>query len=145
MREWIEEIVENGSKEDMEELTDILIKSVKKLEKYDPECYTKMKMKIYKLAYGTDFTEEIGKDIVSKMKPYGEHWNLAQTSEVKNQYGLSDIDEVDFYIVMNMTYNDYHDMFGENLEMYVKFTKLFIQDEDVVDKVFKYVVNIILQ
>jgi hypothetical protein len=139
MREWIDEIVENGKPEDMEELSEILIKVMHKLKKYDDKCYNKYRMKIYKMAYGTEFTEELAEEIVLNMKPTGEHWDIDQTTSVKTQYGITEINDTDFYVVMNMAYNDYHDIFMDNIDMYVKFTKDFILDEDAKeDKVFKY-------
>lgn len=138
MREWIEEIIESGKPEEMEELEEILIKSLHKLKSYDIECYNKLKMKIYVMANGYELTEELAEDIVSNMKPYGEKWDIEQTTAVKEQYGLADISDEDFYYVLNMAYNDYHDLFQESLDMYVKFTKMFITDEDAVKgKVFK--------
>lgn len=51
---------------------------------------------------------------------------------------------VDFWTVMNMAYNDYHAMFGEDLNSYINFTKLFITDEDSGEnKVFRYFTEII--
>jgi hypothetical protein len=64
---------------------------------------------------------------------------MEDTTGVKNQYGLSNINEIDFYVVMNSAYNDYHEMFDEDLEQYVKYTKLFIEDKDAKKgKVFTY-------
>jgi hypothetical protein len=40
---------------------------------------------------------------------------------------------------MNSAYNDYHDLFAENVDYYVKYTNNFIKDEDAVDdKVYYY-------
>ena len=89
--------------------------------------------------------DEMSKDIVLEMKPYGEHWNKETTTEVKNQYGLKDISDNDFYVVMNSRYNDSKNTIekfvpeDEQLEMYVNLSKDFIMDEDGKKyKVFKY-------
>jgi hypothetical protein len=40
---------------------------------------------------------------------------------------------------MNSAYNDYNDIFKDNIEMYARYSKDFIQDEDAVeDKVYYY-------
>ena len=44
---------------------------------------------------------------------------------------------------MNSAYNDFYDLFGEELENYVRYSKMFIKDDDAKeDKVFLYFVNI---
>ena len=49
------------------------------------------------------------------------------------------IRDIDFWIVLNSAFNDYRDLFEDNLEMYVKYAKDFIMDEDAKsNKVFKY-------
>lgn len=139
IEDMINRIVENGKNEDMEELSEILDTTINKLKTYDEKCYDKMYMKLYKMAYGEVLTEEMAHNIVSSMRPYGEHWTISDTTGVKNQYSLNDISDIDFYVVMNSAYNDYHDLFAENLDYYVKYTKDFIKDEDAKEnKVFKY-------
>ena len=45
----------------------------------------------------------------------------------------------EFNVVMNMAYSDYSEVFGDNLDMYAKFSKAFIKDEDAKEgKVFTY-------
>lgn len=40
---------------------------------------------------------------------------------------------------MNMAYNDYKDIFGDKVDLYAKFSKDFILDDDAVDgKVYYY-------
>lgn len=56
---------------------------------------------------------------------------------------MQDINPIDFYIVMNSAYNDYKELFRDNLEMYVVYSQLFIEDEDAKkDKVFLYFTKI---
>ena len=44
---------------------------------------------------------------------------------------------------MNMAYNNYHDMFEEDLDKYVEYSKLFIHDEDAAEgKVYTYFMKI---
>lgn len=139
IKDYIDKIVKNGNQEDMEYLSDILEELMYKLKKYDSDCFHHYKMKLYVMANGEVLNEELAKDIVHDMRPDGEHWNMNQTTQVKNQYGITDISDVDFYIVMNMAYNDYKSLFGEDVNLYVKYTKAFIHDEDAkTNKVFKY-------
>jgi hypothetical protein len=47
------------------------------------------------------------------------------------------------YRVINSAYNDFRDLFGDDIEKYIKYTMNFIQDEDAKpDKVFIYYTEI---
>ena len=60
----------------------------------------------------------------------------------QKQYGYEEIDDVEFYAVMNMAWNDYKDLFKDDLEMYAKFSKAFISDIDAKkDKVYDSIVK----
>ena len=139
IREYIDKIGENKKPEDMEKLGDMLADIIYSMKESHPEIYEKYKMCLYVMAYGEILTEEMAENIVRKMKPVGEHWSMEQTNAVKTQYNLASISSVDFYTVMNMAYNDYKDVFGDDLDMYVKYSRAFIQDEDArKGKVFLY-------
>lgn len=143
IRKYIDKIGEKKSPEDMQELGDMLADIIYMTKESHPEIYEKYKMKLYVMAYGKVLTEDMAKDIVHNMKPSGEHWSIDQTNEVKKQYGLNNISDVDFYAVMNMAWNDYKDVFGDDLETYVKYSKAFIEDEDAKKgKVFIYFTKI---
>ena len=143
VRKYIEKIGENKKVEDMQELGDMLADIIYMTKESHPELYEKYKMKLYEMAYGKVLTEDMAEDIVHNMKPDGEHWTIEDTNSVKTQYGLSNISSIDFYTVMNMAWNDYNNIFGDDLEMYVKYTKAFILDEDAKkDKVYLYFTNI---
>lgn len=139
----IQKIIDNGSIEDMHKLSDILEDSLEMLEKYDPEYYKKYEMDLYKMAYGSVLNEKMAQEIVSKMRPYRMRWTIEETQEVQNQFGLEDISPIDFFVVMNQAYNDYKDLFNEDIEMYARYTNDFINDEDAKrDKVFIYFMEI---
>lgn len=143
IRKYIDKIGENKKPEDMQELGDMLAELIYMTKESHPDIYEKYKMKLYVMAYGKVLTKDMAEDIVHKMKPAGEHWNIETTNSVKAQYGLNNISDVDFYIVMNMAWNDYKDIFGEELEMYVNYSKAFIEDEDAKKgKVFIYFTKI---
>lgn len=144
MREYIQKIVDGGDINEMKELSNMLMELMCEVKKTDEKLYHKYKMELYEMAYGKKLNEEMAEHIVESMKPYGMKWTMEQTTDVKNKYGLADIDSVDFYVVMNSAYNDYHDLFQENLDMYVKYATDFIKDEDAIsDKVFVYFTTIV--
>lgn len=138
IREYISKIGENKKPEDMQELGDMLADIIYSMKTSHPELYDKYKKKLYIMAYGYKFTDDKAEEIVAEMKPYHTHWTKEQTTEVMKNAGLN-FDANDFFIVMNMAYNDYHDMFDEDLDQYVRYATLFIDDKDAKPhKVFKY-------
>lgn len=143
IKEYIRKIVDEGSIEDMHTLSDILSKVIDIVKDYDMDCYKKYEMELYKMAYGETLSKDMAEDIVSKMRPYGKRWNIEETENVQRQYGLNNISPIDFFVVINSAYNDYKDLFDENIDMYVRFTNDFIKDEDAKqNKVFKYFTQI---
>lgn len=143
IKEYLKKIVEEGDKKEMEELSHMLDELVCHLKECDYKLYCKYKMKLYRMAYGDVLTKEMAEEIIMKMMPYHMKWTLEQAKSIQQEYNMSDIRDIDFWIVINSAYNDYCDLFGENVEMYVKFTKDFIKDEDAKEgKVFKYFTEI---
>lgn len=143
IEEIIQRVVDNGNVQDMHTLSDILEDTMEIIKKYDEDCYKKYEMELYKMAYGSTLSRSMAEDIVSKMRPYRKRWSMEETQRIQDEYGLNDIRPVDFFIVMNAAYNDYKDLFDENVEMYVRFTNDFINDEDAKeDKVFIYFTEI---
>lgn len=143
IEEYIEKIVDNGKIEDMQELSDMLEDTMEIIKDYDKECYKDFEMKLYKMAYGNHLNKAMAEEIVHKMRPFGERWNFEETRNLQEQRGINDIDTVSFYTVINSAYNDYKDLFGEDLESYIRFTIDFIKDEDAKqDKVFLYYTTI---
>lgn len=143
IKNYLEKIIEKGDPKDMEELSVIFDKAIYKVKDCDPEWYDKKCMKLYTMAYGKVLNEEMAENIILKMEPYHMHWTLEQTRQVQAQNGLNNIRDIDFWIVMNSAYNDYHDLFEDNIDMYIKFAKNFIIDQDgKEDKVFLYYTTI---
>ena len=142
IEEYIERIVDNGKIEDMEELSDMLEDTMEIIKDYDEKCYKEFEMKLYKMAYRNHLNKSMAQDIVNKMRPYGMRWNIEETESLQRQRGIEDIPKADFFVVINSAYNDYKDIFGEDLEGYIRFTIDFIKDEDAKEgKVFKYFVE----
>lgn len=103
------------------------------MEEEDKEWYDQ---KIYETVEGKVLTEARARTLINNMTPMGMKWELAETETLRNDQSIR---PVDFWIVMNSAYNDYHDLFAENLDYYVKYTNNFIKDEDAVDdKVYYY-------
>ena len=146
IEEDIEKIVNEGNPDKMDKLSEILEEVIYIMKDYDEESYKKYAMCIYKMANGYVITEDMAEEIVSKMKPYGKHWTIEETTQVKNNYGLNRISDTDFYVVMNSKYNDNKNTVEkhaktdeEQLELYVDLSKDFILDPDAKEgKVFKY-------
>lgn len=139
IEEYIERIVDNGKIEDMEELSDMLEDTMEIIKDYDKECYKEMEMKLYKMAYGSHLNKSMAQDIVNKMRPFGERFNYEETRKLQEQRGINDIDPIEFFVVINSAYNDYKDIFSEDIEGYIRFTIDFIKDEDAKpNKVFNY-------
>ena len=118
VKDYLIKIIERGKREDMEELSEIFDKAIYKVKDCDPEWYEKKCMKLYTMAYGKVLSEEMAKDIISKMEPYHMHWTLEQARQIQAQNGLNNIRDIDFWTTLNEGYNDYHDLFDENIDMY---------------------------
>ena len=144
--EMIEKIIDNGNLDDMQTLSELLEDIMEIINKYDEQCYKEMEMKLYKMAYGNVLSRKMAENIVHKMRPSGMRWTFEETKDLQRQYGVDNINDVDFFIVMNSAYNDYRDLFQDNIEDYMKFTIDFIEDEDAKqDKVFLYYTTILLE
>lgn len=141
--DYIEKIVKDGSIEEMEQLSDMLEDLLEMIKEYDPKCYKEYEMQLYKMAYGMKLNKPMAEKIVSNMKPYGKRWSLEETQRIQDDYGIHNIDDIDFFVVINSAFNDYRDLLGDNVENYVKYTIDFIQDEDAkANKVFLYYITI---
>lgn len=143
IEELIEKIVDDGRVDDMHKLSEILEETMEHLKHCDEEKYKKYEMCLYEMAYGKTLNKAMAEEIVSGMRPYRMKWDLRETQKIQDEFGVGNIRDIDFFVVMNSAYNDYRDLFGEDVEMYVKFTLDFIEDEDAKeDKVFKYFTTI---
>jgi len=143
IKRMIEKIVDDGSVEEMHELSNVLQDTMEIVKDYNPEKYKEYEMYLYKMAYGCNLTEDMAEEIVSKMQPCGEKWGMEETRQIQEEYGLQHLNPIDFYVVINSAYNDYKELFRDNVDMYVKFTQLFMEDEDAKkDKIFIYFTQI---
>ena len=144
IEDYIEKIINDGNIENMHKLSEILDDTMEIIQKYDKDCYKKYEMELYKMAYGETLSRDMAEHIVKKMRPYGMKWDLEQVRQVQDQYGIDNIRTIDFFVVLNSAFNDYSNLFEDNIEKYIKFTIDFINDEDAKEgKVFKYFTTIV--
>ena len=142
VKEMLAKIIEKGSIEDMYKLNDMLDELICDLKEQKPKLYKDYKTQLYELAYGNVILEDKAKEIVEHMKPYGERYTIDDTKNIKDNYSLKH-ELSDVYLVINSLYNDYYDLLEDNDDMYIKMTKLWLNDTDAVDdKVYKYFMNI---
>ena len=121
----------------------MLDEAIIKVKLTEPECYKKYKLKLMGMAYGYKFDYDMAEEIVDDMKPLGEYWDMETTTKVRKDYSL-DVNDCDFYIVMNSLVNDYYKIIDkDDVETYVKMANAFINDEDAVkNKVWIYYTHI---
>lgn len=142
IKEMLSKIIDKGNIEDMYKLNDMLDDLICDLKEQKPKLYKEYKKELYELAYGNIILEDKAKEIVEHMRPYGEHYNINDATEIKEKYSIK-YSVSDVYLVINSLYNDYCDLIGDNDEMYAKMTKLWLNDTDSVeDKVYIYFTEI---
>lgn len=136
IKHYISKIMSSDNEAKKEELLDFLCEI---FESMDEEYEEEIERKMYEILEGKVLNEEKARHIIEHMKPFGMKWELTDTEAVRNNYGFADLRPVDFWIVMNSAWNDYNDIFKDNIEMYARFSKDFIIDEDAhEDKVYYY-------
>lgn len=136
---YIDKIVENGKREDMDCLSDILVDLLYELKENDYNEFKKYKNKFKGMAYNYKIDEDLAVEIVSDMKPLGEYWDIETIKSV-----VGNIDNLcDVYVVMNSLANDYRDVISlDDVEKYVNMTKAWLMDEDAPkNKVWWYFVR----
>lgn len=118
----------------LDELKDLFIDLFDDLRRSDKEMYDELTLKIYEHIYGCTIPKEYAEEIVKQMKPYGEKWNYEQVQNYNKGYNKSE-----FYLVMNMFYNDYGKIIGNDNSNYVRFTEAWFDDIDGKEnKTFNY-------
>lgn len=133
-REYIQKILTDDTKN--EQIINLICEMMEDLKEKDEKEY---KRKIYEVSEGRVLNEDKARYLIEKMRPFGKKWELNETEDVRNAYGYNDLRPVDFWITMNSAFNDYNDLFKDNVEWYAKFSRDFIKDEDAVDdKVYYY-------
>lgn len=150
-KETINDIIESDNKEMLKSLTKTLNTVMQYLYQNNYDLYKEIELDLYIATNGKKLNKDMAYEIIMNMKPYQMHWSLEETESIRDMYNLSDIRDVDFWVVMNSKYNDNKDTVErfvpndteKQLEMYVYLTRDFIKDKDAKEgKVFTYFTEI---
>lgn len=150
-KETINNIIESDNKEMLKSLTKTLDTVMQYLYQNNYDLYKEIELDLYIATNGKKLNKDMAYEIIMNMKPYQMHWSLEETESIRDMYNLSDIRDVDFWVVMNSKYNDNKDTVErfvpndteKQLEMYVYLTRDFIKDKDAKEgKVFTYFTEI---
>ena len=112
-----------------------------KLARKDPMMFDEYIDKLEHLAYRIPKDE--AERIVRAMRPKGQYWSYTQVMDLVRSKGITG-DCVNWYLVMNMVYNDYcatakHFGLQNDVEFFYHLAKDFIEDPDAKPmKVEKY-------
>lgn len=129
----------------IEELKDFAHYSLGMVKRIDEDVYDDIEMYLYKEVYGCHFTEWLLDKALSKMEnadgTTGGHWKLADTTLVARNSGINFVhfNEYDWNYVMNMIYSDYYGVVPNEVSVYVKMARRFLEDKDAEEgKALKY-------
>lgn len=137
-RELISKAIEKGNEEEAWNIADDMME---RLKKKHPEMFEELVEDLECLAY--KIPAEEAEQIVRAMRPKGQNWSMQQVRDLLRSKGIEG-DVVNWYLVMNMCYNDYYDTakaYGlqSDEEFYLSLAKDFIDDPDAKPyKVEKY-------
>lgn len=111
---------------------DINCEAYEYLKHADPRAYKILEDKLNKLAYSISRPQ--AEMIVRNMRPHGQVWTYEQVEELVKSKGITDC-FTDWYLVMNMCYNDYYNtakIYGlqNDANFYFNLAKDFIEDPD---------------
>ena len=122
-----------------EEMEEIVCEALEEIRGRCPRLFWDTAYKLHCVAYGPHFDEYLAKKAVAGMKNVdgtcGEHWTYEQTSQFADQQGIRC--KADWYYVMNMLYSDYSEIYGSDINMYIRVAKAYMRDPDAPEgKVF---------
>lgn len=119
----------------IEDIIDMLMCEVKDKEE---KLYNHIEMELYEMAYGKKISEEMANEWVHRMKPMGKHWDMEETTNAMYSLGYS-LDQIDFFVVANMMYNDYYNLVKEEETLALKMAEDWLKDTDAKDdKLYNY-------
>lgn len=153
VKKYIQKIVEDGDREEMEELSDILIDVSTMVYNYDEKKGKEIEMQLYEMAYGKRLTDDMKRKWVEEMRPTAK-WTESEIREIADNYGI-DIPVLSFYVIMNKFSSDEGKAFKEDdgdeersLKRYIEATKGWYYDADSTNTeeaklycYWKYIVN----
>lgn len=139
-KHYLEKIDFNHHKYDIIDIIDMLMCEI---VEEAPELYEHVEGLLYEHAYGKVISSDIAHKWVNSMKPVGEHWSLEETTQAMRNLGYS-LDDLSFYVVANMMYNDYRDLVASDDVLALRLAKDWLDDEDAKDcKLYEYWKHII--
>lgn len=143
-KKLLEEMKKNKSVTDLMTLIDVADMSLDTMKESNPDFYEHLESLLYESVYGKVISEEMAENWVEDMKPYHLHWTKEQTDNVMKQYAPG-LKPLDWYVVLNMMYNDYRDVLGtDDVDLYAKLAKGWLTDRDAKDsKLYCYYKNIV--
>ena len=129
------------SKIEKEDLEDIVCEMLEDIKEHNLSIYDKYTDILDDILYGIDEKEAV--DIVHSFKPNGEAFSKERVKEILHRLGKSEDCYLDYYMTMNMIYNDFKP-YAESKRLdiqdfCIEMSKLFINDIDAPKhKVSKY-------
>lgn len=137
IKEYLKKIIDNSKAEEMYKIEDLFCDMMAYLKEYNANMYQDIKRELYTIANGKIITLELAEKWVSEMRPLAK-WTKAETDSILKQKGLQ-VNDVDFYVVMNMMYSDFHNTLDDDIDKYILLSVDFLEDEDVnKDKLYNY-------
>ena len=123
----------------IEEMEEIVCEALEEVLGRCTRLFWDTAYKLHYVAYGTHFDEHLAKKAVAGMKNVdgtcGEHWTYEQTRQLADQQVITQ--KADWYYVMNMLYSDYSEIYGSDINMYIRVAKAYMRDPDAPEgKVF---------
>lgn len=110
----------------------IIADAMEALRRSDRSTYEQTIKRLEDYAFKISIDE--AQEIVRKMKPYGEVYSFPTIEAYLRDKGITD-NLINWYLVMNMLYNDYYSAvkdygIGDNTDFYYNMSRAFIEDED---------------
>lgn len=134
-KHYLEHINFEHHRDKIEDIIDMLMCETK--EK-DEKLYNHVEMELYEMAYGKKIAENMADEWVHNMKPMGKHWTMDETTNAMYNLGYS-LDQIDFFVVANMMYNDYYNLVKEDETLALKMAEDWLKDVDAKeDKLYNY-------
>lgn len=129
----------------MEEMNKVYYRMADRVKELDPNMYDMFVEEAENIAY--TYSRNDAEKYVNAMGPYGQHWSYDDVKNYVKDRGVADSDVCDYYVAMNMAYNDYRrtaEKYGtDRTDFYFDIAWDYINDEDSPD--YKVARNLIFQ
>ncbi len=139
-------VIAKGNVEDMHKVEHCFMKLFCEAERCCPELACEVMWHLRDMACGPELTLEEAEDWVCHMVPPYK-WTKSETDAVKNAHRVSEITDIDFFVIMNKMYSDSQNTIGdpiECLDRYISSTKDWVLDTDAKPhKVYNYYKHIV--